>query len=191
VSSYPDHDTSNPWQTHSTRVIYENPWIRVEESQVTNPSGGPGIYGVVHFAHRAVGVIPIDEEDHTWLVGQYRYATNRYEWEIPEGGCEPGEELRVCAMRELREEAGVVAGKLDLLIDSMQTSNSVCNETAWVFVATDLSFCERELDDTESIAVRRLPLEEAFAMVERGELRDSMTVAGLMRLKVARLSGDR
>ncbi len=189
MSNQPD-TTINPWQTHTTKVVYENPWIRVEESQVTNPSGGQGIYGVVHFLHRAVGVIPIDDEDHTWLVGQYRYATNRYEWEIPEGGCKPGEELADCARRELQEEAGVIAGDLELLVEAMQTSNSVCNEHAWVFVARNLEFGDTNPDDTESLETRRVPLEEAFAMVERGEIRDSMSVAGLLRLKVARLNGE-
>ena len=95
---------TNPWQALSTHEVYSNPWIRVREDQVINPSGGPGIYGVVEYKNRAVGVIPIDEEGHTWLVGQYRYTHNLYEWEIPEGGCPVGEELIDTAKRELLEE---------------------------------------------------------------------------------------
>ena len=99
----------NPWTTHETREIYDNPWIRVTESGVTNPNGGQGIYGVVHFKNRAIGVVPIDDEGYTWLVGQYRYTLESYEWEIPAGGCPEGEEPTDAARRELLEGPGLVA----------------------------------------------------------------------------------
>ena len=77
---------SNPWTTLSSRLVYENPWIRVREDQVLRPDGQPGIYGVVEFKNRAVGVLPVDDEGCIWLVGQHRYPLNSYSWEIPEGG---------------------------------------------------------------------------------------------------------
>lgn len=181
----------NPWQTHSSRLVYENTWIQVVEHQVTNPRGGPGIYGVVNFAHRAVGVIPIDDEDHTWLVGQYRYALKTYEWEIVEGGSKSGEDLVDSARRELLEEAGIVAGSYELILGGLQTSNSVCNEVAFIYVARDLSFVPAEPEETEEIAIRRVPVDEACAMVERGEIRDLMSVAGLLRLKLMRQKASR
>ncbi len=177
----------NPWRTHATEVVYENPWIRVEHSEVTRPDGQPGIYGVVHFKNRAVGVIPVDAEDHTWLVGQFRYTLGRYEWEIPEGGSPEHESLEETAHRELFEEAGIRAGRMEMLISSFETSNSVCNETGCVFVAYDLSFHAPEPEGTEQIAIRRVPLEEAFRMVDEGVIRDSMSVAGLLKLRVKRL----
>ena len=79
-------DPENPWTTLSSRAIYENPWIALREDQVIQPDGRPGIYGVVHFKHPAVGVLPVDENGDVWLVGQYRYPLDRYSWEIPEGG---------------------------------------------------------------------------------------------------------
>ncbi len=181
----PEHE--NPWTTLERRTVYENPWIRVVEDQVLNPKGGPGIYGVVQFQNRAVGVIPVDEEDHTWLVGQYRYTLNRYEWEIPEGGAPAGETLEEAARRELLEEVGLEAAHLNLLIDGIQTSNSVTNEEGYIFVATGLTVREADPEPTEELRVRRLPLNEAFAMVETGEIRDAISVAGLLRLKIARL----
>ncbi len=178
-----------PWKTNSSRVIYENPWIRVVENQVTNPNGGEGIYGVVHFRKLAVGVIPVDEEDHTWLVGQYRYPRDRYEWEIPEGGGDPDLPPLESAQRELREETGIVARDYELLLGEFQTSNAVCDEIAFVYLARGLSFHEPNPDDTEDLTVRRLPLSEAFAMVHRGEISDSLSVVGLLKLELRMLRG--
>ncbi len=176
-------DTSNPWKTHDTREVYDNPWILVTESNVINPAGGKGIYGVVHYKNLAVGVIPIDDEDHTWLVGQYRYTSDTYEWEIPEGGCPKGSELLDTATRELREETGLVAESYELILNDLVLSNSVSDERAFIYTARGISQGESDQEDTEKITVERIPLTEAFAMVDRGEIRDAMSVAGLLRLR--------
>jgi len=175
---------ANPWTTLSSREVYANPWIRVREDQVLNPRGGPGIYGVVEYRNRAVGVIPIDDDGCTWLVGQYRYTHDRYEWEIPEGGCPEGETLEACARRELREETGLEASELSLLAGDLQLSNSVSDERAYLFVARGLSHVGADPDDTEDLALWRLPLTEAIAMAVDGRIRDAMSVIGLLRLAV-------
>ena len=178
-------DTSiNPWTTLSTREAYSNPWIRVREDQVINPSGGPGIYGVVDYKNRAVGVIPIDDNGFTWLVGQYRYTHDSYEWEIPEGGCPEGESLEECARRELQEETGIDAKELRMILSDLQLSNSVSNEKAYIFTAHDLSFAQATPEETEKIAVLHIPLAEAIQMALRGEIRDAMSVAGFLRLAI-------
>ena len=176
-------DTSNPWKTHDTRDVYDNPWILVTESNVINSAGGKGIYGVVHYKNLAVGVIPIDDEDHTWLVGQYRYTSGTYEWEIPEGGCPEGSELLDTAGRELREETGLVAESYELILNDLVLSNSVSDERDFIYTARGISQGESDQEDTEKITVERIPLTEAFAMVDRGEIRDAMSVAGLLRLR--------
>ena len=94
----------NPWKTKSSQVVYENPWISVREDQVVNPSGNDGIYGVVSMKGFAIGIIPLDEQQNTWLVGQYRYALNLYSWEIPMGGGPRQLPMLESAKRELKEE---------------------------------------------------------------------------------------
>jgi len=172
----------NPWETLSTRETYSNPWIRVREDQVLNPSGGPGIYGVVEYKNRAIGVIPVDDGGFTWLVGQWRYCHERYEWEIPEGGCPAGESPVEAARRELLEETGIVAASITPLLTGIQLSNSTTNEVCDVFVATGLSFAEAQPEETEQLEVLRLPLAEAIAMAKDGRIRDSVSVLALLAM---------
>ncbi|HLF79299.1 MAG TPA: NUDIX hydrolase, partial [Dehalococcoidia bacterium] len=131
----------NPWQTLSSELKYSNPWIEVTEHQVVNPSGGPGIYGTVHFKHLAIGILPLDHEGYTWLVGQYRYPLERYSWEIPEGGGVHGVDPLDSAKRELQEETGIEAKNWQRLVE-IDMSNSVSDERATVFLATGLTFGE-------------------------------------------------
>ena len=97
----------NPWQQKSNTRIYENPWFSIEEDDVINPGGGLSHYGKILFKNIAIGIVPLDENSNTWLVGQYRYALDRYSWEIPEGGCPLGTEPLEAGRRELREETGL------------------------------------------------------------------------------------
>ncbi len=172
----------NPWQTLSTRETYANPWIRVREDQVLKPTGGPGIYGVVEYKNIAVGVIPVDEHGHTWLVGQWRYCHGRYEWEIPEGGCPPGESPAEAARRELQEETGIVATTIEPLLTGIQLSNSTTNEVCDIFIATGLSHTAAAPEDTEQLEVLRLPLAEAVQMAKDGRIRDGVSVLALLAL---------
>ncbi len=174
----------NPWKTLNGKKIYENPWIELTEYQVINPTGGEGIYGKVSFKGKAVGIIPIDEDGNTWLVGQYRYTLDEYSWEIPMGAVPGDESYESGALRELKEETGLVAEKLEFLC-KIHTSNSVTDEVGLVYVATGLSQGETEFDDTEDILVRKISFQEAFEMVMDGRITDSLSVAGI--LKYARL----
>ncbi len=177
------NENINPWTTLSTKEIYTNPWIQLEEHQVLNPNGGKGIYGKIHFKNLAIGVIPIFENGDTILVGQYRYPLNAYSWEIPEGGGKLDVDPLDSAKRELIEETGLVADKWNKILE-MHLSNSVSDEFSLIYTAENLTQREAEPEETEQLQVKRLPLTEAIDMVLRGEITDSMSVAALLKLKI-------
>lgn len=179
--------SNNPWTTLSGEVKYDNPWITVTEFQVVNPAGGRGIYGKVHFKNRAIGIVALDENQNTWLVGQYRYTLNAWSWEIPEGGGPFDQTLLEAARRELKEETGLTAGKWTEVM-TLHTSNSVTDEVGYVFLAEDLRAGEIQLEETEAdMKVWKLPFADALRMVMDGEITDSLSVMAI--LKVARLKG--
>jgi 8-oxo-dGTP pyrophosphatase MutT (NUDIX family) len=176
---------NSPWTTISTREVYSNKWIQVTEHDVLNPSGGKGIYGKVHFKNKAIGIIPVDHDGNTWLVGQHRYTLNEYSWEIPEGGGLIDTDTLESAKRELKEETGLTANRWQLLM-RIHTSNSVTDEEAFVFLAEELTEGTPTPEETEAdLVVKKMPLHQAIAMVMDGAITDSMSVAGL--LKVARM----
>lgn len=176
---------NNPWTTLTTREVYANKWITVTEHDVLNPAGGKGIYGKVHFKNKAIGIIPVDNDGNTWLVGQYRYTLNAYSWEIPEGGGAMDTEPLDAAKRELKEETGLTANKWTLLM-RIHTSNSVTDEEGFVFLAEDLTQGEDDREETEAdLVVKKLSMQEAVSMVMDGKITDSISVAGL--LKVAKM----
>lgn len=175
--------TQNPWKTLSSKKIYENPWIKVEEDQVITPGNTNGIYGKVHFKGYALGIIPLDEHQNTWLVGQYRYTLDEYSWEIPMGGGALDVDILTSAQRELREETGLSAKKWTNIL-KIHTSNSVTDETGYVFLAKDLTEGPTDFDETEDIQIRKLPFQEAFEMVMNNEITDSLSMAGILKLHI-------
>ena len=181
----PSNDQKNPWTTLSHEDIYENPWIKLEEHQVINPAGGKGIYGKVHFKNTAIGIIPLDEHNNTWLVGQHRYVLNEWSWEIPEGGGPAGQPILESAQRELLEETGLSAGKWKEILKA-HLSNSVSDEVAHVFLAQELSEGDHAREATEAdMKVWKLPFAEALGMVMTGKITDGLSVMGI--LKAAKL----
>lgn len=181
----PDHDPAhNPWQTLTTEVEFENPWFRITTHDTIAPDGSRPRYGKISFKNRAVGIIPLDDEQHTWLVGQWRFPLGEYSWEMPMGGAPRDEDLEQAARRELREETGLTATRVRLLM-KLHTSNSVTDEEGYVFLAEGLTAGDPAFDETERLDILRLPFTEALAMVMDGRITDGITVAGI--LKLARL----
>ncbi len=173
----------NPWKTLSVAEVYDNPWIKVTHREVLTPAGTPGIYGQVHFKNTAIGIVPLDKELNTWLVGQYRYTLNAYSWEIPEGGGAVNASNLDAAKRELQEETGIQAERWTKILD-LHTSNSVTDEYGLAYVAQGLSFGEAEPEDTEELQVRKLPFAEAVEMVMRGEITDALAMTAILKTKL-------
>lgn len=176
-----DGRRTNPWLTRAIRPVYDNAWIRLEEHQVTNPAGNPGMYGKVCFKTRAVGIIPLDEQGNTWLVGQHRYTLDAWSWEIPMGGSPMDEDCEHTARRELQEETGLRAGDIRQILH-LHTSNSITDEQAYVYLARQLQSGDTAFEDTEDIEVKKLPVSEAIAMAQDGRITDAISVAGLLHL---------
>ncbi len=170
----------NPWKMIRSRAIYDNPWISVREEDVLKPNGAPGIYGVVSFKNKAIGIVPVDSEGYTYLVGQFRYTLNEYTWEIPEGGGPMHETALESAQRELEEETGLKAANWQDL-GRIHTSNSVTDEEGFLFLATDLIPGPSNPEDTEQLIIKRVSLKDAVAMVMSGEITDSLSIAGLLK----------
>ncbi len=169
------------WKKLGSRVVYDNPWITVYEDHVVNPGGGENQYGYVHFKNKAVAIVPLDDEGNTWLVGQDRYTLGTYSWEVPMGGAALDEEPIDAAKRELKEETGLNAAKWTNIMH-LHTSNSITDEEGFVFLAENLSKGEPEFEETEKLEIRKLSLNHALEMVNRGQITDAISVAAILKI---------
>jgi ADP-ribose pyrophosphatase len=158
--------------------VYRNPWIRVREDIAEMPDGRTTLYGVVE-CHPCIGVVPMLDPETVVLVGQYRYVAREFYWEIPTGSVHPGETDEAAVQRELAEEAGYRAERLRKLCE-FHTSKSILREVASIYVAEGLQAAPRVPDETEFIEIRAFPFVEALAMVERSDIKDSLSVIGIL-----------
>ncbi len=177
------------WQTLTTKTVYDNPWMRVQQHDVRNPNGGPGVYGVMRPKSLAVGVVPIDDQGRVVLVGQPRFACGDYSWEVPEGGAPFDEDPQQGAARELREETGLEAQYWQDILH-LQLSNSLTDERAVCFLAWGLSTGTAAPDLTEQITVMRRPFAHVLEAISRGLIQDAMTVAMVLRVHQMVVAGD-
>jgi 8-oxo-dGTP pyrophosphatase MutT (NUDIX family) len=181
-------EDANPWIVKGVTRPFENDWFRLDAHAVIHPGGAEGNYTVIRPRRHAVGVLPIEADGSVHLVGQWRFPLGRYSWEMPEGGAEPGEDALDCARRELEEETGLTAGTY-LRVLEMDLSNSLTDESATVFIATDLKPGRPRPEAVEVLKHRRAPFMDALARAGDGRIRDAMTVAALFRAHHMALTG--
>ncbi|MBD3223852.1 MAG: NUDIX domain-containing protein [Caldithrix sp.] len=169
----------NPWKTLSSKEIYKNQWLRLREDQVITPSGHNGIYGVVE-AKPAIAIVPLSENQDTYLVGQYRYTLDEYSWEVPEGGALDGEHTLSGAKRELKEETGLTARTWTYL-GELYTSNSFTNERGYVYLAEDIFDGVSNPDSTEQLRIKKIPFLQAWQLVLEGSIKDALSIVSILR----------
>ncbi|OQW55912.1 MAG: hypothetical protein A4S17_01135 [Proteobacteria bacterium HN_bin10] len=182
-------EDGDPWVVKSVARVFQNDWFGIDAHDVIRPDGKPGAYDVIRVRRLAVGVLPIDAEGYVHIVGQWRFPLGRYSWEMPEGGAEPGEDAATCARRELAEETGLSAGSLRTILE-MDLSNSMTDERAVIFLATDLIPGTAAPEGTEVLRHKRAPFLEVLARVADGRIRDSLTVAAVLRAHHMAVTGQ-
>jgi 8-oxo-dGTP pyrophosphatase MutT (NUDIX family) len=175
--------TNNPWKVLNSKKIYDNNWISLTEHEVLNPAGGNGIYGEVHFKNIAIGILPLDDDLNTWLVGQYRFPLKTYSWEIIEGGGALNVNPIESAKRELAEESGLTANRFTE-IQRLHLSNSVSDEFAIIYLAQGLQEGQSHPEETEELLIKKMPFMDAYQMVLDGKITDSISVAAILKTKI-------
>ncbi len=173
-------------ETLSSRIVYENRWMRVREDAVRFRDGSPGLYGVVEKGDFVV-IAPLDTDGRLHLVEQYRYPIGRRFWEFPQGSWEdrPDADPLRLARGELREETGLDAGEI-LHVGYLHQAYGYATQGFNIYLARDLHRGEaaREVSEQDLIT-RAFPVAEVLDMALNGAITDSGTVAtlGLLKLK--------
>jgi 8-oxo-dGTP pyrophosphatase MutT (NUDIX family) len=184
----------------STRVVYENRWIRLHEDRLERPDGAPGLYAWIEKPPAAL-IVPLasdaegrgdeplgEADDRVWLVEQFRHPVRRRCWEFPQGAWEdaPGADAEDLARGELAEETGLRAARMESL-GTLYYAYGVTDQTFEVWLATGLEPGPQDLEATEhGLEVARFPVAELEAMIERGDVRDAASVAAWHRVTTRR-----
>jgi len=172
-----------PWRRDTRTERFANPFFRIFEDQAWNRRADRHFdYGIVSFQNRAVGILPLEPDGRVWLVGQHRYATGEFSWELPMGGVPPEMTLLDGAKKELKEETGLTADHWEALLPVVHLSNSVTDEAGAVFLARGLHEGVMAPEASEELWVITTPLEDAVAAALDGRITDSLTVAGLLAM---------
>lgn len=171
-------DRPTPFRRLSREVLVENSWHRYCRDRFTRTDGSEGDYFYVDMPG-SCAVIPVFEDGTTALVHVDRYLLGRELWEFPIGGMQDGDDPETVARAELLEEAGLTAGRLDL-VGRFAPYKGVSTEVCWFYRGTELTWAAQDLEPSEAITVHRLPFEEARARLLEQEIGDGQSLAGLM-----------
>jgi ADP-ribose pyrophosphatase len=172
----------------TTRRIYEGRIVNLREEEVVLADGHSVRREVVEHADVAV-MVPIDPDGNVVLERQYRLPAREALLEVPAGGVDDGESIEEAAQRELREETGFRAGRLERLAGFYATPG-YCTEFMHLFLATDLVEDPLQGDADEVIVLERMPLADAVGLIETGGIKDAKSIAGLLFV-ANRIADDR
>ncbi len=163
----------------SSEEIFDGVAIHLFKDEILLPNGNKGVREVIRHPG-AVCVLPVTENNEVIFVNQFRYAFNKVTLEVPAGKLEKGEDPLEAAMRELSEETGLSAKNVTYM-GELYTTPALIDEVIHMYLATDLIEGEQHLDEDEFINTLKMPMEEALAMVMKGEIRDSKTQLLLLK----------
>lgn len=171
------------WQTLSSKIVYQNPWIKVREDDIIHPSGKKGIYGVVEIP-AGVFMIAINEEDNMiLLVRQHRYCTGITSWEIPGGGLKKGNTVESQVKEELKEEANAIFQSFELL-GKTQTQPGITTQIDYFVLAHKTKFIHSQQEEKQGDEgidkAKFFPIEEVLLMIEKGEINHGQSLTALM-----------
>jgi len=166
-------------ETLERRQVYRGRVVELTVDRVRLQSGNVCELELVHHPG-AAAVVPLDAEGRVVLVRQYRHATGGFLLEVPAGTLDPGESPESCALREVEEEAGQRAGRLEPL-GWIWTTPGFTNERIWLYLATDLTPARQALEPDELLSVERLPLDRAVELALGGGIEDAKSICALSR----------
>lgn len=169
--------SDNPWKVTSSKIVYQNRWMRIREDQVVTPTGSNGIYALLE-SNDSVMITVLNDKNELYLVRTFSYPAASWNWELP-GGNSDGEDITAASKRELEEETGIVA-KTWKRIGKTRVCNGFMTERMATYLATDLSFTgKKEVADEQIDDARFFPMDEVDAMIERGEINDGQSITGI------------
>jgi len=170
-----------PYETLNTETVYHGRAFNVRRDEIRLPDGKTARLDIVDHVG-AVTLVPVDDQNRVWFVRQYRHAAGEVLLELPAGTMEPGEPPPDCARREIREEIGMAAGRIEL-IGEYFLAPGYSTEFMHVFLATNLRPAPLPGDPDEFISAEAIPLDVVLHMIESGKIRDAKTLASLMLAK--------
>jgi ADP-ribose pyrophosphatase YjhB (NUDIX family) len=173
--------SDNPWQTLDSKIVYQNPWMKVYEDKVRMPNGKEGIYGFIE-GKPGIFIIALTDDDKIYLIESFRYPTKKWQWELPTGGIEKGISSLESAKSELAEELGMTAERWTQINTYAPTHNGLMKDFQDVFIAEKLHAGKEHREDLEAIrAVKSRTLKEIMAMIKDGSFADGQSLAALMQ----------
>jgi ADP-ribose pyrophosphatase len=172
------YQTNIPFKTLSTKTSWENPFYRIQSSELLCPNGDRATYHVVTKGD-AVFIVPVTTANEIVLIRQYRFTVGAWCWEVPAGSIKPAQTPLEAAAIELREEIGGSAEQWQL-VSELYTMNGICNEKGYFYLATGVTMGETAHEPIEMIEIHPTPIPTALHMARTGQIEDGKSALALL-----------